>query len=814
MDLRRLGLFVFTLSVLQVTAGCAGSRRGRRPPPPPPPAPVEKADATAIWFGSDDTTKKPTGRLDSTQKIERGRRTLPVSRRRGRPGGTSPIGTNLAHPSLDGRDWAFLNAFRFASPWTSRDRRGKKDSDLVHLDPDGWVQALNYGQQAEARVPTLTGGKMVVLYDGRGILTIEGAKVLGEGDGRLVIQAKPYDVIRVVVKATNPSDNVRNIRIVPESLETSADREAFHPLFVRRMTKYSVLRFADWGRAATTPIARWEDRTSWSAANQTGDNGVAYEYMIQLANEVGTDLWLSVPYAADDQFVGQLAQLVRDNLDEDLKVYVEYATEIWRPGTAAYAYAQREGQFRNLDRDPNVARLYFQSQRSVEVFNTFRQVFGEEEGRVIRVMASHAGATAEQERLLGFQRAADQTDLLAIDAFVGTDLVTGANARDLVRRGAKGIVDLLLEAVPKTLADTRASARIADRYEVGLAAYRGGQDLVAPSSAKDDRDLQQVLDAANRDRGMAEVYTALLDGWRRSGGELFVHDSFATPFGAEGRAGSVEYVDQPRRVTPKHDALLSFAEKNPRWWDDKPKVEQRTAAAPPDGAPPPPPNTIIAPPPGGGLQTDVEPVSNTGVWTAGTVGAAGIGIGWLFTGLYLSAAGDRDVLLAEQVNLPDGKPARDLDNTAYRHSIGASLGFTLAVAGAGTAFVMSVVSDLPIEDAAEPAMWLSGAAGVVSAIAGTAFLMAHSSTKSARDERIANNPMPDNSAPIRTLDNEAFRWGLASLGAYTVAAAGLGTALWLWLSEPTSSSSGDYYLDTYYEDQGFTILPTGLMYRW
>lgn len=820
---------VVLLSVVFVTSCASSNRRRRRRGPPPPtvgaPPPPSSGQGGALWFGAGEQTV--TGNRRPKKKVEKGRRILPASRRRGRPGGQSPIATNLAAPSLDARDWAFLNAFRFASPWSSRDRKGKPDSDLVRLDPNGWVQALNYGQRAVAEVPTLSGGRMVVLYEGRGILSVEGVKVVGEGDGRILVQAPPYGRLKVVVEATNPSDNVRNIRVVPEALESSADREAFHPLFVRRLTKYSVLRFADWGRVSTSAIARWEDRTQWTAARQTGDTGVAYEFMIQLANEVGADAWISIPYAADDEYVEQLAKLVRDNLDDDLKVYIEYANEVWRPGTPAFAHAQQEGRFRNLEQDAALARLYYQSQRSVEIFDLFERMFGEDR-RVVRVMGSRAGAGAEHERLLGFDRAAERVDLLAIDARVGSDFVTTANASQVRRESVKWLVDQLLDRVPKVLEDVRASARVASRYGVGLAAYEGGQDLVAPSSLRRDDELTQRLDAANRDRGMAQVYTSLLDGWRRSGGELFVHSSFATPYGPGGREGSIEYIDQPRRVTPKHDALLAFAESNSRWWSDAPKnasgaVSGNTppppppppvnaiVGGPPPGPPPPPPPPRG--PPGGVIDEDVEPVSNVGVWTAGTVGSIGVAMGWLFTGLYLTAAGNRDQLLAAQVNLPDGTPARDLDNEAYRHSIGSTLGFTLAFAGAGTALVMTAVSDLPIEDAAQPAMILSGATGIVSAIAGTAFLIAHNSAASERDQLLADNPTPTNSAPIRSLDNEAFRWSLVSLGAYTVSAAGLAVAVWLWLAEPTEAS-GDYYLDTYYQGEGFTILPTGVEYRW
>ena len=73
-----------------------------------------------------------------------------------------------------------------------------------------------------------------------------------------------------------------------------------------------------------------------------------------------------------------------------------------------------------------------------------------------------------------------------------------------------------------------------------------------------------------------------------------------------------------------------------------------------------------------------------------------------------------------------------------------------------------------------------------------------------RDELIAANPNPRNSAPIRTLDDEGYRWGLASFGAYAVSAAALTVATWLLIADPHSPGD-DYYLDTYYEEQGSVL---------
>lgn len=56
---------------------------------------------------------------------------------------------------------------------------------------------------------------------------------------------------------------------------------------------------------------------------------VPIEAQVQLANRISSSLWYTFPHMADDDFVGQTATYVRDNLDSDLSGYFEYGNETW-----------------------------------------------------------------------------------------------------------------------------------------------------------------------------------------------------------------------------------------------------------------------------------------------------------------------------------------------------------------------------------------------------------------------------------------------------------------------------------------------------
>ena len=140
---------------------------------------------------------------------------------------------------------------------------------------------------------------------------------------------------------------------------------------------------------------------------------MAWEYAIQFWNETGKDAWVNIPFTADDDYIAQLATLLKSKLNPGLKIYVEYSNEVWNcwgpfPGNANRDAALAEVQANpnsplNFDHiypsaDPNgwelpSRRIAFQT---VKISNIFRQVFGDADmmTRVRPVMMTQLGWTA------------------------------------------------------------------------------------------------------------------------------------------------------------------------------------------------------------------------------------------------------------------------------------------------------------------------------------------------------------------------------------------------------------------------------------
>ena len=57
--------------------------------------------------------------------------------------------------------------------------------------------------------------------------------------------------------------------------------------------------------------------------------GVSLEYQIALVNTLNVNAWFNIPHLADDDYIQNMALLIRDTLNPSLKAYIEYSNEIW-----------------------------------------------------------------------------------------------------------------------------------------------------------------------------------------------------------------------------------------------------------------------------------------------------------------------------------------------------------------------------------------------------------------------------------------------------------------------------------------------------
>ena len=153
----------------------------------------------------------------------------------------------------------------------------------------------------------------------------------------------------------------------------------------------------------------------------------SYEAMIELCNQLDCDLWVTVPHLATDEYLANLAHLIRTGVDkatgeqtteplkEDLKVWVEYSNEVWN-----WQFKQTKWADQNLPGDKLDDKY---AKKSVEVFRVFEKEFGGTD-RLVRVLATQTGygkGWRTKERLDAVEPGKD-FDVLAITTYFSHDM--------------------------------------------------------------------------------------------------------------------------------------------------------------------------------------------------------------------------------------------------------------------------------------------------------------------------------------------------------------------------------------------------------
>lgn len=485
------------------------------------------------------------------------------------------LGTNLDFLADWTTAYPFVDTFRTSRNWISQKVNGSWGSGpAVATDAKGWVTSLQPGQYVDtAMFSDQNGhaprGRYVVTWEGDGDVTMWGEdlgkdQILNRTANRFEFDMGVKSMFLKITR-TNPQNYVRNIHVWMPGQELSGPTQIFNPVFLDRLKGVSTIRFMDWmstniQKSDVGSFAKWP---TVDAATQT--NGVAPQLITALSNRVGADPWVNMPYAASDDFVRGFATAIRDNLGADRKVYLEYSNENWNGIFAASKYVQDQGVKLGLSTDRYQAGIRYQAQRSVEIFKIWQEVFGAQAGsRLVRVLGAQFAGTYWAEQLLTWKDAYRQADAVAVAPYFGCPGAykpgdsrlyfpgDGSVAEYVKAAGASKILDNCQREFDTEIRNGVTSFRLlAERLGLALVAYEGGQGLVGVNGGENDAALNTVLQAANRDPRMKDLYIKYFGAWQRNGGGLFVAYTHTSQWSKWSTFGMLEYADQPLTQAPK-----------------------------------------------------------------------------------------------------------------------------------------------------------------------------------------------------------------------------------------------------------------------
>ena len=546
-------------------AGCGGGSSGSGAPAP---APVSEVSRTAEGEGPQDAPTPNAERSASARSAEASparsarKATQAAGLQSAGPLSQPSVGMNLNAVSYYSPEWPFVDVFKSSRsnadgfPW---DLANPKSQPTPALDADGYPRGLADGQSVSAICMRVDGnypaGKYTVMFDGDGEVAVawdaEDASLdhAGSGTGTFTTQVTPSkDGIVVRILRSNPQNHVRNIRVIMPGFEGTYAQQPFHPMFLAGLEPFSVLRFMDWGETNGSHLSQWSQRKRPTARTQYR-GGVAYELMAQLSNTLRKDAWICVPHHASDDFVRQLATLMKAKLDPSLRLYVELSNEVWNG-----AFRQHKDMVKAAsDKGQDWYQVY--AQRSARVFRIFEEVYGGHD-RLVRVVASQAGNPWVTEQILK-HLPAGSADALAIAPYFGGSLGNSKNKDKTRTLSVDQVLDACAADIEKQRGLVQKHRAAAQAAGLGLIAYEGGQHLAPVGAASNDQQLVDLFVRANRHPRMGQLYVDYLRMWAAESGGVFCAFNYCYTPAKHGCWGALEH--QAQGSAPKYDALKKVA---------------------------------------------------------------------------------------------------------------------------------------------------------------------------------------------------------------------------------------------------------------
>ena len=505
-----------------------------------------------------------------------------------------------------------VDLFKQADPWRHRSIESESQLDL---DEYGWLKTFpDLGEESQtlttriANQTDLVPGKYIIDWEGEGELwAIAGDNAANSpAPNWMELYVDPNTMgeqgILLGIKSTDPNNNgnyIRNIRVYHEDDKEKLDRgEIFKPEFLDKVGDFRTLRFMDWLDVNGSTQKEWNaaeqsmQQASWSAKQ----GAVPYEAIITLANQAKADLWINIPHQANDDYVRQAAQYIKNNLDPSLRVYVEYSNEYWNTFFDEFTqneYMINQGKTLFGSDASNPADQYY-GMRTAEISWMFSDVFGEDSSQLFPVLSSIYQTEDKLNDLINVPAAIalgrttpanSPIKVLTTDTYISVDTTIPSVQTSIQQWQTEGtagenkLINALLtgtEWLPDNSGNTaniqianrsREWSRLkelADNYGWGFNSYEGGTHFAFGETSE----TNDFFSSLNKNPNTYALYQKLFETWQNAGGEMLIHYA---DFGADSKYGNWGIWDSVYDTEPNARGAAIIDQNNSAPWYSDPR---------------------------------------------------------------------------------------------------------------------------------------------------------------------------------------------------------------------------------------------------
>lgn len=310
-----------------------------------------------------------------------------------------------------------------------------------------------------------------------------GLRVNPSPDGITIRFKNPYTGI-------NNPERIKGAMLKEQKYCTS--NQVYTDEFIRSAKAFGTVRVMDWlksnfialqgGGFRNNPITA-ADVTPPDATFFTHTRtGVSVPVQCALARETGALLWFNTQFDADDLAIERLAQLYRDYCDVGVRVVLEHGNEPWNHYFQQYYYNRSRG-INSYGPDPIQASLFYQAQRSLEVFGIFRREYGNRASEVFTVINLQEAVPYWADRVLSFvingRPFGNQVNALAVAPYIDGGLGLTRNSNLSIDQLIEfGRIDIR-NRINSNMQQHRA---LTNRYGIDLWVYETGQHMMGETT--------------------------------------------------------------------------------------------------------------------------------------------------------------------------------------------------------------------------------------------------------------------------------------------------------------------------------------------
>jgi hypothetical protein len=279
------------------------------------------------------------------------------------------IGTNLAAPVYFGRGWVFSNVLQMSRNWAFVDDR----ESVVPVLDDGYpdFSKIESGKtimtsmfvNADGHYP---GGTYWFSYEGIGTVRFSRAVtvIVDYGNVKMLHVDPTKGSLGVFIDYSDPENHIRDMVLFPLH---EYGTQFYQKSYIEHVSRFDTIRFMDWQminhvvhvpsiNKRSTPNSVRQAGHGTGRSLPAGEDGVAIELMIELCNQAQVNPWFCMYHLFNEDYVRLFARLVRDFLDPELKIRIEWSNEVWNSQFFVYNWVGNQANTLGLSRQEVIRR--------------------------------------------------------------------------------------------------------------------------------------------------------------------------------------------------------------------------------------------------------------------------------------------------------------------------------------------------------------------------------------------------------------------------------------------------------------------------